>query len=249
MIYSDTATERLANIARRSGPSPIGGWIQAAWQQLRPASVKGLPARDRGREAMLKRLDRVNVEKLHRRLSSVAEALQETTEEAWRGPLSARLLKRAQRLTTAVDEAGQMYAPPPLHQVRIAAKKLRYGLEIAAGVGVAAAAPHVRTLKRMQDLLGRMHDLQVLQGHVAAVHAGFAPGTGVSHRGLDALAEHIEGECRHLHGRYIAAAGAVRDIAAAVETVVIPQLTRPARRRPVKMSFPRAAAATAGGRR
>jgi CHAD domain-containing protein len=206
--------------------------------------------RDLGRESMLKRLDRVNVEKLHRRLASVAEALQETSEEAWRDPLAARLARRAERLTAAVDEAGQMYAPERLHQVRIAAKKLRYGLEIAAGVGVAAAAPRVRTLKRVQDLLGRMHDLQVLQGHVATVHAEFTPGNGVSHHGLDALAQHLEGECRQLHGRYIAASGTVRDIAAAVPAAIIPQLARPARRRPVKMTLPRTAAAkAAGGRR
>jgi CHAD domain-containing protein len=142
-----------------------------------------------------------------------------------------------------------MYMPERLHQVRIAAKKLRYGLEIASGVGVKAAAPQVRALKRMQDLLGRMHDLQVLQAHVATVHAEFAPGSGVSHQGLDTLAQHIEGECRHLHGRYIAAAGAVRDIATAVQASVVTQLARPARRRPVKMGLPRAAAAVAGGRR
>jgi len=51
MIYSDTATERLADIARRSGPSPIGRWAKAAWQQLAPASAKALPTRDRVREA------------------------------------------------------------------------------------------------------------------------------------------------------------------------------------------------------
>jgi CHAD domain-containing protein len=143
-----------------------------------------------------------------------------------------------------------MYAPERLHQVRIAAKKLRYGLEIASGVGVRAAAARVRRLKQLQDLLGRMHDLQVLQGHVASVHAEFAPGSGVSHQGLDALSQHIEGECRHLHGRYLAASGAVREIAAAVKAVIVPQLARPARRRPVKMTLPRAAAAKAvGGRR
>lgn len=205
--------------------------------------------RDHGRDAMVKRLGRVNVEKLHRRLGSVAEALERSTEEAWRETLAARLLKRARRLSDAIDEAGQMYAPERLHQVRIATKKLRYALEIAAGVGVAAAAPRVRALKRVQDLLGRMHDLVVLLAHVAGVHAAFEPGSGVSHHGLGVLAQHIEGECRHLHGRYVAAAPALREIPAAVNAAVIPQLARPARRRPVKMGLPRAAAATAEGRR
>lgn len=208
-----------------------------------------LAERDSGREAMLHKLDRVNVDKLHRRLGTVGEALEEATSEAWRDPLGARIAKRAARLVAAIDEAGQMYAPDRLHQVRIAAKKLRYGLELAAGVGVRPAATRVRALKKMQDLLGRMHDLQVLQAHVASAHAEFKPGTGVSHHGLDALAEHIERECRHLHGRYIAGAAALRTLAAGIGATVIPHLARPARRRPVKMDLPRAAAAAAGGRR
>jgi CHAD domain-containing protein len=205
--------------------------------------------RDAGRESMLKRLDKVNVDKLHRRLGSVGEALEAAADEKWRDRLGARIVNRAERLVESIDEAGQMYAPERLHQVRIAAKKLRYGLELAAGVGVRAAATQVRTLKRMQDLLGRMHDLQILQAHVAIVHAEFEPGNGVSHHGLDALAQHIERECRHLHGRYVASAPAVRELASQVHATVIPQLARPARRRPVKMSLPRAAAAAAGGRR
>jgi CHAD domain-containing protein len=205
--------------------------------------------RDAGREAMLKRLDRVNVEKLHRRLGSVGEALEAATNEQWRDTLGARIVKRAERLAGTIDEAGQMYAPERLHQVRIATKKLRYGLELAAGVGVTAAAGQVRTLKRAQDLLGRMHDLHVLQGHVAAVHAEFEPGSGVSHQGLDALAQHIECECRLLHGRYMAASSGLRNLATGVQATIIPPLARPARRRPVKMSLPRAAAAIAGGRR
>lgn len=205
--------------------------------------------RNHGRDAMVKRLDRVNVAKLHRRIGSVAAALEQSSAEAWRETLATRLLKRAKRLSRAMDEAGQMYAPERIHQVRIAAKKLRYGLEIAAGVGVIAARPHLRMLKRVQDLLGRMHDLQVLQGHVAAVHAVFVPGSGVSHQGLDALAQHLERECRHLHGRYVAAAPALREIPASVTTILIPQLARRSRRRPVKMGLPRAAAATAEGRR
>ena len=67
--------------------------------------------------------------------------------------------------------AGQMYAPEQLHQVRIAAKKLRYAMELAFDAGVKSASAPVRAVKRAQDTLGRLHDLQVLQSHVAAVQA------------------------------------------------------------------------------
>lgn len=205
--------------------------------------------RDHGRAAMIKRLDEVNVEKLHRRLASVGEALDACEDERWREALVGRVLKRAQRLAEAVDEAGQMYAPERLHRVRIATKKLRYGLEIAGGVGTRSAAPLVRSLKRMQELLGRLHDLQVLLGHVAEVHSSLRPGAGVSHHGLNALAEHIEEECRHLHGRYLSGAVALGGIPATISAAVLPELAHPARRRPLKMALPRASAATASGRR
>lgn len=49
MIYTDTAAERLANIAAHSRPSPIGNWLEAARRRLAPA--KAPPSRDRAREA------------------------------------------------------------------------------------------------------------------------------------------------------------------------------------------------------
>ncbi len=208
-----------------------------------------LAERDAGRTVMLKRLNRVKVDKLHRRLDSVAAALQADDGHGWREALGARLLKRAAHLTTSIEGAGRLYAPEQLHAVRIASKKLRYGLELAGGVGARTAAPLVRALKRAQDLLGRLHDLQVLLVHVAAVHAAPEPGSGVTRRGLDALARHIEEECRHLHGRYVAASVSLADVPRRVAAAVVPELARPARRRPLKMALARAAAPAASGRR
>ena len=95
-----------------------------------------------------------------------------------------------------------MYNPESLHRVRIATKKLRYGLEIAAEGGFPIAAPLVRQLKKVQDTLGRLHDLQVLLTHVAAVQA-MPLGRELPEGSLDVLARALEDECRHLHGRYI----------------------------------------------
>lgn len=214
-------------------------------------AVRGrvLAERDEGRQAMLEHLEQLNVDKLHRRLDSVAGALEESDEDGWREALAARVNGRARHLADAVDAAGQMYSAERLHQVRIATKKLRYALEIAAAVGTASAAPLVRSLKRVQELLGRMHDLDVLLGHVAAVHATLEPGTGVSHHGLNKLAQHIEEECRHLHGRYLSGSIALRAIAETITRKVIPDIERPVRRRRVKSAVPRPVAAAASGRR
>ena len=201
--------------------------------------------RDSQRAEMLKRLDRVNIEKLGRRLASVGDALDKATEEPWRKALSAQLLERSRRLGKAMEEAGHIYAPEGLHQVRIAAKKLRYGLELAADSGTKQAAPHVRTIKRVQDTLGKLHDLQVLQSHVATVQSVPQPGRTPSRTALEALARSIEDQCRHLHGRYVASLPALREATVAVRKTIVPQLAHPPRpRRPLKMSLASASPVT-----
>jgi CHAD domain-containing protein len=81
-----------------------------------------LKERDERRRLMLERLKGVNVQKLDRRLDSVGAALTASSTEPWRRALAARLAKRSRRLTAAMDEAGHMYAPERLHDLRIAAK-------------------------------------------------------------------------------------------------------------------------------
>jgi len=203
--------------------------------------------RDRRRTMMLDRLEHVNVDKLGRRLSSVAEALQQTDSEGWRDILSTRLLKRSRRLAERVGEAGQMYAPDRLHEVRIAAKKLRYALELAADSRTAGAAALLRPIKRVQDLLGRLHDLQVLQAHLAEVQAGPGASRPGMHDALEAVARQLEDECRHLHGRYLMTAGTLSEVCARVADEVVPGLQVPPIRRALKMGLVRKPAGRAAG--
>ena len=215
---------------------------RAALQDVR---LHVMAERERKRETMLSRLADVDVEKLKQRLESVGEAVGRDRTGAWRQVLGARLITRAKLLAAAIDQAGHLYSPEQLHQVRIASKKLRYALELAADSGVPAAAPYVRALKRTQETLGRLHDLQILQGHVAAVQAE-PMGRAVPHAGLGAIAGRIEEECRRLHGKYVAHVEPLRAIADAIRTDIVPRLTRP-RGRSVKMQLvkPRRAAGSA----
>jgi CHAD domain-containing protein len=227
-----------------AGPGDIP---RAAIDELR---AQVLTERQQRRDVMLKRLDAVDADKLSRRLTSVSSALSSAETEQWRQVLGGRLLKRAKRLAGSIEKAGHLYAPERLHVVRIATKKLRYGLELAAGGGVKAAAPLVRTLKRVQDTLGRLQDLQVLLHHVAVIRAG-ANGARVSRSAFDTLAQRIEDECRRLHGRYVAASASLIELVTEVRSTVVPALAHPPRRsRSLKMSLPRAAARRhAGGGR
>jgi CHAD domain-containing protein len=202
---------------------------------LQDVRLHVMAERPEKREAMLSKLGEVDAAKLDRRLHSVAEAVLLDVEQTWRQELSTRLLTRSKRLAAAIDQAGSLYAPEHLHQVRIAAKKLRYGLELAADSGLTSAAPVLRALKRTQDNLGRLHDLQVLQGHVAAVQAAPA-GRVVPHEGLGAIAGRIEEECRRLHGKYVAQAEILRELTATTTTQLVPRLA--SRTRQLKMKMP-----------
>jgi CHAD domain-containing protein len=160
--------------------------------------------RERRRSVMLERLESVDTDKLARRLAAVRQALLHPAPgHNWRAALGLRITTRGRRLDKAIDEAGQIYAPEALHQVRIAAKKLRYSLEIADESGAVPCAATLRVIKRIQDALGRLHDLQVLQHHVAAVGAAPRGRRSTPDAGLAVLSRLIEEECRHLHGRYV----------------------------------------------
>jgi CHAD domain-containing protein len=159
--------------------------------------------RERRRVRMLERLERIDTGRLERRLAAIGVALQDASSEHWRGALASRIAKRAKALGAAMAAAGQLYEADTLHRVRIAVKKLRYALEIAAGTGTSAAAPLLGTLERAQDALGRLHDLQVLEAHVAAVRER-AGGHRKTHDGLEAFARVLTAECRRLHAQYVA---------------------------------------------
>lgn len=222
----------------------------------RPAleAVRGrvVAERDSRRAVMLKRLEQVNLGKLDRRLTAVGNVLVETGAEAWRDALGARLLKRSKALGTAMTAAGHMYSPEQLHQVRIAAKKLRYALELAFDAGVKSASAPVRIVKRTQDTLGRLHDLQVLQSHVAAVQADPSAGSRPD-SGLDIIGRALEEECRHLHAQYVATMPRLAEVVEMTRTAVVPELAHRARvlkmtlkARPVRQTVRRVTALQAG---
>jgi len=127
-----------------------------------------------------------------------------------------RVARRAERLRAAIDNAAGIYLPDRLHAVRIAVKKLRYAIEVVRQVGPArpsrarASSKSLRSvngrlavLKRAQDLLGRMHDLEILIARTRAVQASpQSPDLRLS-GDLDRLVRRLETDCRLLHGHYM----------------------------------------------
>ena len=121
-----------------------------------------------------------------------------------RWAVEARAAHRAVRLQAAARTAGGVYLPERLHAVRIELKKLRYALELSAELaGHKKTTPMFHTLRREQNVLGRMHDLQVLIDQVREVQASLSPPNVGAWRELDALVVALEDDCRRLHGRYV----------------------------------------------
>ena len=188
--------------------------------------------REKRRALMIERLQAVDTPKLKRRLRTVCDALSNPAPgHNWCAVLALRISRRARRLQRAIDHAGQVYAAQALHDVRIAAKKLRYALEIADESAGAPCASTLRVIKRLQDTLGRLHDLQVLQHHIAEVAASHRR---ASDGGLAVLSRLVESECRHLHGRYIAVLPQVVDASETARREIPVRLTA---RRPAKMTL------------
>jgi hypothetical protein len=149
-------------------------------------------------------------------------------ETQWRGVLAARLMRRAKSLGSALEHAGPLYVPERLHEVRIATKKLRYALEIASDAGVTAATPLVRVLKRHQERLGHLHDLQMLLKHVR--HTEASPTVGSRVNDLTSYADALDRECRRLHADFIEHRAEVASVVKGVRHQVVPGLTTPPRR-------------------
>jgi CHAD domain-containing protein len=166
---------------------------------------------------LVRRIDRSDLDKLQRKALAAARGKRPTVRDDRRiAAARARTARRAERLRAAIDNAAGMYLPDRLHEVRIEVKKLRYALEVSRELTRSRATARIDALKRMQDLLGRMHDLEVLIARTRALQGSpGAPDLRVS-GALDALVRRLETECRQLHGQYIGSRRALLKISDAV---------------------------------
>jgi CHAD domain-containing protein len=198
-----------------------------------------------GRRAdMRHRLGRISPEKLQRRLAAFAAEVAASQNDPWRRALAARLAHRARRLEQAIARAGSIYVPVRLHAVRIAAKQLRYALELAAEVGIPEVRPLVTTVKRAQTTLGRLQDLQVVlrQIDAAAAEPGLEP---AARAGLARLAQTLEEDSRRLHGRYVRSAPKLVAVCATTRRQIVSSLAAAGRHRALLMRGPKRTATAA----
>jgi CHAD domain-containing protein len=171
-------------------------------------------ARARARDRLFAKLPTGELRRIATKLGKVAGDLRDRKRPSrgWRWAVEARLTHRATVLRDAILEAGALYLPERLHAVRIALKKLRYALEVAVEATGAPSANDLRTLKRGQDILGRLHDLQILIDRVRQIQASVDPPDVTLWRNIDVLTMALENDCRRLHARFMRHQAAVRGV-------------------------------------
>jgi len=155
------------------------------------------------RRDMLAAITPGKVEKLRQRLGRVSSDPNAPETAAAVIEAESQVGRRARRLVTVIERAGGLYLPDRLHAVRVAAKKLRYALEIARELKRSRATARIAQLKRLQDLLGEMHDFEILIDRTRQLQAEVAGSDRALATELDRLVRTLEDECRQHHATYM----------------------------------------------
>jgi CHAD domain-containing protein len=218
--------KRLRDVTRQLGPLRELDALTAVLEEMRgsgkydPSAVSCVldaVALDRGsrrRQASSKLLG-TELHRLAAKLEKVATALKNeepgrdadrdaTAARGLKGAIDARIGHRAGKLKQAMAFAGNVYLADRVHGVRIALKKFRYAVELKHDAFPDPGdAKQLAVLKRRQDLLGRLHDRQVLMDRTRQAQASLERPDLTVWRTLDALLALLESECRRMHARYV----------------------------------------------
>jgi len=188
--YSHVALDQLAHEVADARARAFGRLGDKVWQQL---------------ERLSDRLGKITVQ-----LNASESRLPQRRD--WRWALDARIAHRAARLDATLRAAGAVYLPERLHAVRIATKKLRYAVELSVESMGGRTSADLQTLKRSQQVLGRMHDLQVLIDFVRSVQARLKSPELAVRGSFDGIVRGLENSCRRLHARHLRERSALLDM-------------------------------------
>ena len=158
------------------------------------------------RRDMLEEITPSRLDKLRKRLVRVAApASRKTPPRSALVEAAEQSAKRARLMRAAIEHAGGIYLADRLHRVRVAAKKLRYALEIQQELTHSRSTARLNRLKHQQDLLGRMHDLEILIDRARGVQESLPPENRRAMSELNKLIRVLEAECREGHAAYMRA--------------------------------------------
>lgn len=233
----DRAEKRVKRITRALGPVrelDVTLLLLAELEQKDAAPSRAIArVREAVTEERLKRrrqmLDAITpskLDKLRKRLVDVAApAAQREARGTALSEATTQAVRRATELQAAIDRAGGIYLADRLHRVRVAAKKLRYALEIQRELTKSRSTAALNRLKTQQDVLGRMHDLEMLIDRTREVQAHLTPRDRRGMAELKRLIRVLEAECRECHAVYMRARPALLKLCDAVIDAAEPNIT------------------------
>jgi CHAD domain-containing protein len=154
---------------------------------------------------LIKRFERLDVERDVRALAARpahARRLWAGGGRRWPQQLRHAVGERAGAARESVHRATGVYFPNRSHGARIALKKLRYALEIVCAAGNdPAVVDSLQYLKKTQDVLGDLHDRQVLVDDLRASAASLE-GVEVDPSHITLVRQFVAAESRDLHTRF-----------------------------------------------
>jgi len=180
---------------------------------LREVGVAVAAARASARRRLATKLPNAKLKRLTRQIHRAEKSVESqgkprprhrvsAPRQTWVWALDARSARRATVLQSTIQMTSILYVPEQLHEVRIALKKLRYAEELRAEA-LQRPSRDVAVLRVAQNLLGRLHDLEVLSARVRDVQSQLSASHLMAWHQLGLLARTLEGDCRRLHGRFM----------------------------------------------
>ena len=167
-------------------PTTTAAELHSASQILRTRRLES-------RREMVKALERLNLAEL--RDETVKDVshwrwMSRIRHGDWATRIWERVLERGDKAAAQAQRTHAVYLPNRAHRVRVAIKKFRYALEVASETGLWRAETALKDLRRLQNMLGDVHDLQMLANTIVELTP--VPGDGVPERRsvLTAILEH-----------------------------------------------------------
>jgi CHAD domain-containing protein len=154
---------------------------------------------------LIKRLDQIAVDReaieLDRHAPRIGVVLRQFRPSHWRHELRQLIDERSGMTRDAIAHASGVYFPNRIHRARIAIKKFRYAAEIALATGVLADRGVIRELRRVQEVLGQLHDRETLIRALDKLPEGNG---GVEPGQIRMIQQLAEAEIGELHLRFVA---------------------------------------------
>lgn len=192
-VALEAFSQTLSNLRRAAGTlrdHDVMGEHLAEWpwpSALRPWREALLQPQSAVRESLANELSlRLKSAALHGAVLMLGHVLEElsrspqgaTVEARLRAYLTKRIRKARDRMTETIIKAVKQQTPEALHAVRIAVKKLRYGLDLARALGHTEVTKELKFLKELQSEIGVHHDVHVVQealAQYAVTHVDLLP--------------------------------------------------------------------------